>query len=83
MHLLRNCFNFTKSIFVMQNQTMREFLSELLATFVFLSFGLGSVAQSVLYENESSIAVSLSFAFGITLSIIIAGNISGTWTFDF
>ena len=62
---------------MMNKRILVEFLAEFLGMFVFICFGLGSVAQSVLYGNQISFVVSLAFSFGITFGIIIAGNISG------
>jgi glycerol uptake facilitator-like aquaporin len=62
----------------MKNRGFVEFLAEFLGTFVFICFGLGAVAQSVLYGNQSNFAVSIAFSLGLTFGIIIAGNISGT-----
>lgn len=65
-------------MFKIEKLILRELLAEAFGTFIFLSFGLGAVAQHILYENSTpSIAVNLAFCFGITLGILIAGNITG------
>ncbi|KAM9206489.1 aquaporin-7 [Dugong dugon] len=58
---------------------VREFLGELISTYVMMVFGLGSVAHMVLGENKfgSYLGVNLGFGFGVTMGVHIAGGISG------
>jgi glycerol uptake facilitator-like aquaporin len=60
-----------------KNQHIRCFLAELLGTFVFLTFSLGGVAQFILGKTGIPLAVNISFGFGLTIAIVIAGKISG------
>ncbi|XP_029436982.1 aquaporin-7-like [Rhinatrema bivittatum] len=64
---------------IIRNGTVRETLAEALATFVMMSFGLGSVAQVVLGKKEYGeyLSINLAFGFGVTMGIHVAGNISG------
>ncbi|XP_069073990.1 aquaporin-7-like [Pleurodeles waltl] len=62
-----------------KNQTVREAMAEMLSTFVMMSFGLGSVAQVVLGRKEFGqyLSINLSFGFGVTMGILVAGGVSG------
>ncbi|XP_030047752.1 aquaporin-7 [Microcaecilia unicolor] len=64
---------------IIKNGTVREMLAEALGTFVMMSFGLGSVAQVVLGKKEYGqyLSINLSFGFGVTMGIHVAGGISG------
>lgn len=57
----------------------REPLAEFLGTFVLVSFGVGSIAQTVLSEGKNGnwLTVALSFGFGLALAISISGHVSG------
>ncbi|XP_069482965.1 aquaporin-7-like isoform X1 [Ambystoma mexicanum] len=61
------------------NQAAREAAAELLSTFVMMTFGLGSVAQVVLGRKEygQNLSINLSFGFGVTMGIHVAGGVSG------
>ncbi|XP_007948873.1 aquaporin-7 [Orycteropus afer afer] len=63
----------------MQRKMLREFLGELMSTYVMMVFGLGSVAHMVLGENTfgSYLGVNLGFGFGVTMGVHVAGGISG------
>ncbi|KAM6170089.1 aquaporin-7 [Rhynchocyon petersi] len=63
----------------MQRKMVREFLGELMSTYVMMVFGLGSVAHMVLGENKfgSYLGVNLGFGFGVTMGVHVAGGISG------
>src|ERR1043165_7713580 len=54
-------------------------LAEFLGTFVFVSFGIGSIAQYLLSKKEYGnwITVALGFGLGLTFGIIISISISG------
>ncbi|XP_038600055.1 aquaporin-7-like isoform X1 [Tachyglossus aculeatus] len=62
-----------------ENKLTREFLAELLSTFVLMMFGLGSVAQVVLGKQDFGdfLSINLGFGFGVTMGIHVAGGISG------
>jgi len=66
-----------RNLFRIKNDCIRVFLAELFGTFVFVSFGLAGVAQFVFGSNIPFISVNISFAFGLTMGIIVAGKISG------
>ncbi|XP_076443939.1 aquaporin-10-like [Babylonia areolata] len=57
----------------------REFLAEFLGTFLLVTFGDGSVAQAVLGGPTAggAITIAWSFGVGITLGVMVSGNISG------
>ena len=63
--------------FVIKNDLLREFLSELLGTFVFMSFALASVAQYKFKGSSTFLSANISFGFGLTFGIIISGKVSG------
>lgn len=58
---------------------VREALAEFIATFILVSFGVGSVAQKVLSRGEYGTFFSINFGWGIgvTLGCYWAGGISG------
>ncbi|XP_053304351.1 aquaporin-7-like [Spea bombifrons] len=62
-----------------RNRWAREALAELLATFVMMLFGLGAVAQVVLGKKQFGqyLSINLSFGFGVTMGIHVAGGVSG------
>ncbi|XP_054438892.1 aquaporin-7 isoform X2 [Pteronotus mesoamericanus] len=63
---------------IMQKEMVREFLAELMSTYVMMVFGLGAVAHMVLGDNFGSyLGVNLGFGFGVTMGVHMAGKISG------
>lgn len=63
---------------ILQKEMVREFLAELMSTFVMMVFGLGSVAHMVLGGKFGSfLGVNLGFGFGVAIGVHVAGNISG------
>jgi glycerol uptake facilitator protein len=56
-----------------------ELSAEFIGTFVILIFGIGSVAQVVLYGGQFGNYVVIPFAwgFGVALAIYISGGVSG------
>lgn len=60
-----------------KNKLLRGFLAELLGTFVFMSFSLGSVAQFIFREKASLLSSNISFGFGLTMGLVICGKVSG------
>ncbi|XP_039731497.1 aquaporin-7 isoform X2 [Pteropus medius] len=63
---------------ILQKEMVREFLAELISTYVMMVFGLGSVAHMVLGGSLGSyLSVNLSFGFGVTMGVHVAGKISG------
>ncbi|KAJ3373287.1 glycerol channel [Allomyces arbusculus] len=58
---------------------LREYLAEILGTFMLVAVGEGAVAQTVLSKGEQGNALSVRFGFaaGITLGVLLAGDISG------
>ncbi|XP_059513137.1 aquaporin-7 isoform X1 [Myotis daubentonii] len=63
---------------ILQKEMVREFLAELMSTFVMMVFGLGSVAHMVLGENFGSfLGVNLGFGFGVAIGVHVAGKVSG------
>ena len=63
----------------MKNELIREFLSEILCTFLLITFGCGSVAQYVFGKDKFNSFLSVNFSWGmaVTLSILVGGKISG------
>lgn len=63
---------------VLQKEMVREFLAELMSTYVMMVFGLGAVAHMVLGEKLGSyLGVNLGFGFGVTMGVHVAGKVSG------
>lgn len=65
-----------------KSQIGREFLAEILGSFILLAFGLASVAQFKFSKKEdpyqtSFISVNFAFGFGVTCAIIVVGKVSG------
>jgi glycerol uptake facilitator protein len=57
-----------------------ELSAEFLGTFVLCAFGLGSVAQAVLYPNNAFgdwTTITLGWGLAVTLGVYVAGGISG------
>ena len=64
---------------------MREFLGEVISTFILIAFGCGSVAQytfmGVKHSNQIPfLSVNISWGFAVTLGILVAGKASGNTT---
>ncbi|XP_028304599.1 aquaporin-9a isoform X2 [Gouania willdenowi] len=57
----------------------KEFLAEMLGTFVLVVFGCGSVAQSVLSRNTlgEPLTVHIGFSVGLIMAVYVAGGVSG------
>ncbi|XP_074186745.1 aquaporin-7 isoform X4 [Rhinolophus sinicus] len=63
---------------ILRKELVREFLAELISTYVMMVFGLGAVAHMVLGDKFGSfLGVNLGFGFGVTMGVHIAGKISG------
>ncbi|XP_073763109.1 aquaporin-9b isoform X1 [Danio rerio] len=64
---------------VLRRDIIREFLAELLGTFVLILFGCGSVAQTVLSREAKGQLLTIHFGFtlGVMLAIYMAGGVSG------
>jgi aquaporin-3 len=60
-----------------ENDMVRRCLAEMFGTFIFLSFGLGSVAQFVFSGKTDFFAVNFSFGAGLCIAIIACGRASG------
>jgi len=66
-----------------KNQKIREFLAEILGSFIFISFGLASIAQFKFFKRDDSsyqstfLSVNLAFGFGIMAAILVVGKVSG------
>lgn len=68
-----------KTMSWIQNQTLRLGLAEALATYVMMTFGLGSVAQVATGQGEFGQYLSINLAFGlaVAMGVHVAGNVSG------
>jgi glycerol uptake facilitator protein len=64
---------------VKRETLLGELSAEYLGTFVILIFGIGVVAQVVLYGGDFGDYMVIPFAwgFGVALAIYVAGGISG------
>ncbi|NP_001171215.1 aquaporin-9b [Danio rerio] len=64
---------------VLRRDIIREFLAELLGTFVLILFGCGSVAQTVLSREAKGQLLTIHFGFtlGVMLAVYMAGGVSG------
>ncbi|XP_020609163.1 aquaporin-3-like [Orbicella faveolata] len=58
---------------------LRETLAEFMSTFILVTFGVASVAQTVLSrgKNGTFFTINFSWGIGVTLGIYWAGGISG------
>lgn len=65
----------------MKRETLKgELSAEFLGTFVLLAFGLGSVAQAVLYPDNAFgdwTTITLGWGLAVMLGVYVAGGISG------
>ncbi|XP_026863192.2 aquaporin-9b [Electrophorus electricus] len=63
----------------LRQHIIREFLAELLGTFVLILFGCGSVAQAVLSRGTlgEPFTIHIGFTMGVMLAIYVAGGVSG------
>ncbi|KAG1942121.1 aquaporin-9b [Pimephales promelas] len=64
---------------MLRRDIIREFLAELLGTFVLILFGCGSVAQKVLSRGTQGEDLTIHFGFtlGVMLAVYMAGGVSG------
>jgi glycerol uptake facilitator-like aquaporin len=65
-----------------RNTFVREFLAELLGTFVLIAFGDASVAQVTASGGLGApagdfFAINWGWGVGVTLAVIVAGGVSG------
>jgi len=62
-----------------KNSLMRELMAEFLGTLVLTTFGNAAIAQMVLSKGEVNgfVSVNLAFGVGVTMAVLISGNISG------
>ncbi|CAG8498345.1 23138_t:CDS:2, partial [Racocetra persica] len=57
---------------------LREAFAELVGTFVFVTFGIGSIAQAKLGDGYGNwTTISLGFGLGLALGLVISESISG------
>ncbi|XP_051983926.1 aquaporin-9-like [Xyrauchen texanus] len=72
-------FRKLKGMCTMRRDVIREFLAELLGTFVLILFGCGSVAQSVLSRGKhgEDLTIHFGFTLGVMLAVYMAGGVSG------
>ncbi|RXN04142.1 aquaporin-9 [Labeo rohita] len=64
---------------IVRRDIIREFLAELLGTFVLILFGCGSVAQTVLSREKQgeNLTIHFGFTLGVMLAVYMAGGVSG------
>ncbi|ELW70259.1 aquaporin-7 isoform X2 [Tupaia chinensis] len=65
---------------MLRQKMVREFLAEFMGTYIMMVFGLGATAHMVLGSKKllgSFLSVNLSFGFGVTIGVHVAGKISG------
>lgn len=63
----------------LRNSLLREFLAELLGSFILLAFGTASVAQCILTNkaNGDFFSINWGWGIGVTLGVLVSGGISG------
>lgn len=63
----------------LKQDILREFLAEILGTFVLILFGCGSVAQTVLSRGAlgEPLTIHIGFTTGVMLAVYMAGGVSG------
>jgi len=71
--------NSLKSSLKVKNILLRELMAEFLGTMVLTTFGNAAIAQMILSRGTVNgfISVNLAFGVGVTMAILISGNISG------
>jgi len=65
-----------------KSQLGREFLAELLGTFILVLFINGAVAQNVFNTKDdkllgNSLAINITCGIAVTISILVVGKVSG------
>ena len=71
---------YTKKAFKTKNLLVREFLAEIISTFLLITFGCGSVAQKVLGGKDglgTTLSINFSWGLGVTAGILVGGKVSG------
>jgi len=65
--------------FRIRSPILREFLAEFLGTFVLVTFGCASIAQSVLsLQNKGDFfSINWGWALGLMLGLLVSGGVSG------
>ncbi|XP_017567137.1 aquaporin-9b [Pygocentrus nattereri] len=63
----------------LKQDILKEFLAEILGTFVLILFGCGSVAQTVLSRGAlgEPLTIHIGFTTGVMLAVYMAGGVSG------
>ncbi|XP_036440283.1 aquaporin-9b [Colossoma macropomum] len=63
----------------LKQDILKEFLAEILGTFVLILFGCGSVAQTVLSRGTlgEPLTIHIGFTTGVMLAVYMAGGVSG------
>ncbi|XP_072527069.1 aquaporin-9b [Salminus brasiliensis] len=63
----------------LKQDILKEFLAEILGTFVLILFGCGSVAQTVLSRGAlgEPLTIHIGFTAGVMLAVYMAGGVSG------
>ncbi|XP_066511744.1 aquaporin-9-like [Hoplias malabaricus] len=63
----------------LKQDIIKEFLAEILGTFVLILFGCGSVAQAVLSRGAlgEPLTIHIGFTTGVMLAVYMAGGVSG------
>ena len=63
-----------------KNHVVREVLAEMFGTFIFVSFGCGSIAQYIFQGRLDFFSVNIAFGFGLSLGILVSNHVSGKWS---
>ena len=71
---------YAQKLFKTNNLLIRQFLAEIISTFIFVTFCCGSIAQLVLDKGRgrgSFFSASFSGGLGATAGILVGGKVSG------
>jgi glycerol uptake facilitator protein len=79
---LRTLESFLRKYVKLENQTVKEFLAEVLGTFILAIFALSTIAQYKFFRrdnpNEGTVlSINIGTGFGVAIGIIVVGKVSG------
>lgn len=56
---------------------LRQFLAEVLGTYLLVLFGDGSIAQYMMFGEKPFLPIALGYGLALMIGILVSGNVSG------